>query len=132
MSYHNIFIVDDNETTLFVNQDVVEEVLPGATITSFSNSEKFLEFMLNNKDLLTSETLVLLDLNMPGMFGYEVLEAIEEETDELDRVHVIILTSSNLKRDLERSARFHCIRGYMEKPISPEKLKEHLGSIGQE
>ena len=126
MDFERVFIVDDNETTLFVNQDVVEEVLPEAEISAISNSEKFLDIMLKNPDFLAPSTLVLLDLNMPGMFGYEVLETIEEETEMIDFVHVIILTSSNLKRDLERSERFRCIKAYMEKPISPEKLREHL------
>ena len=52
---------------------------------------------------------------MPEKFGYEVMEELEEEIDNLDELYVLILTSSNLVRDRERSSRFPNVIGYIEK-----------------
>lgn len=126
MTFDRIILLDDNETTIFVNTDVVEELYPNTPIISYTRSEKFVEDALRNKEWFDGPTLLLLDLNMPVKFGYEVLEALENEFEYLDDFHVMILTSSNLMKDLERSSRFPNVIGYIEKPLTPKKLSERL------
>ena len=121
-----IILVDDNATTLFYNEDVVSEVLPNVKIITYEKSETFLNDFLNLKFKAYTNILLLLDLNMPDYLGYEVLEEIEEEIENLDNLSVIILTSSKLKSDTEKSTRFPQIIGYIEKPLTNEKLEEVL------
>jgi CheY-like chemotaxis protein len=126
MHFERILLLDDNETTIFVNTDVVEELFPNTPIISFTSSEKFIEEALKTSEWFDTPTLLLLDLNMPVKFGYEVLEELEEEIPDMDEFHVIILTSSNLMRDLERSSRFPNVIGYVEKPLTLKKLNDRL------
>ena len=81
---------------------------------------------MKTSEWFDTPTLLLLDLNMPVKFGYEVLEELEEEIPDMDEFHVIILTSSNLMRDLERSSRFPNVIGYVEKPLTLKKLNDRL------
>lgn len=117
-----IILVDDNPTTLFYNEDVIQEIYPNTKIISYEKSEDFLKDFLDLKFENYKGILLLLDLNMPDYLGYEVLEEIDEEIDDLDNLSVVILTSSKLKSDTEKASRFPQIKGYIEKPITKGKL----------
>jgi CheY-like chemotaxis protein len=121
-----IILVDDNPTTLFYNEDIISEVLPNTEIVTYEKSKTFLDDYLGNKFKDYSNVLLLLDLNMPDYLGYELLEEIEEEMDSLDNLSVIILTSSKLKSDIEKSSRFTQIVGFIEKPVTNQNLKNIL------
>jgi CheY-like chemotaxis protein len=59
--------------------------------------------------------LVLLDLNMPRKDGREVLKEIKED-DELCRIPVVVLTSSEAEEDVVRSYELHA-NAYLTKPV---------------
>jgi CheY-like chemotaxis protein len=68
--------------------------------------------------------LVLLDLRMPEMDGYEVAAAIRN-TPELGMTRLVALTASAMTRDRERIAAAG-FDGYIQKPIDPETFIERL------
>jgi response regulator RpfG family c-di-GMP phosphodiesterase len=126
MSYKTIFLVDDNPTTTFYNQDVISEFSSDSEIISFENPNDFIDTYLSNFSGHTDAILLLLDINMPQKLGYEVLEELEERIDDLDNLHVLMVTSSNLRSDLEKSSKFLSVVGYIEKPLTLEKLTKAL------
>lgn len=127
--YKRIYLVDDNETSNFLNQDVVEDGFPTAEVLVFSNSQEFIDHCFSNRELFNTTSLLLLDINMPGKFGFEVLEELEEEVEDMENMDVLMVTSSNLKRDLEASQRFDSVMGYVEKPLSLQKLETSLKGL---
>lgn len=64
--------------------------------------------------------LILLDLNLPGMDGREVLEEVKSDTD-LKRIPVVILTTSNDEQDVLRSYNLNA-NCYVTKPIDIEQF----------
>ena len=62
--------------------------------------------------------LILLDLNMPIMNGFEFLAAIKSD-DQLKTIPVVILTSSTSAMDMNDSYR-NSVAGYIEKPMDPD------------
>lgn len=125
-NYKYVIIVDDNETTIFLHSDLINDCFPNSELITFTNSQDFINDCLTNNEWFENETLLLLDINMPNKLGYDVLEEIEEEIDDIDLLSVLMVTSSNLKRDVERSERFVAIKGYVEKPLDEQKLRAHL------
>ncbi|MGL5890708.1 MAG: response regulator, partial [Bacteroidia bacterium] len=74
--------------------------------------------------------LVLLDLKMPEMDGFDLLNELEEyNPEETEKLKIIILTSSTLKRDREMADRFPFLTGFIEKPATEEKLRKLIASI---
>ncbi|MDB5553372.1 MAG: histidine kinase, partial [Rhizobium sp.] len=71
--------------------------------------------------------LVLLDINMPLMDGFEVLDNLGADP-QLKAIPVCILSTSSDESDLRR-AREHGARGYMIKPASRQQLTEALEKI---
>ncbi|AGB38035.1 response regulator [Natronococcus occultus] len=71
--------------------------------------------------------LVLLDLNLPGIDGGDVLERIRE-SPELRRLPVIVLSSSEASEDVEACYR-RAANAYLAKPIAPEELVSMIRSV---
>jgi CheY-like chemotaxis protein len=126
MKYDYIIIVDDNPTTIFYNTDVAKDFSPESKLLSFQNPIDFLKefdsIMLPNKP----KCLLLLDISMPEIRGFEMMEELEENNEMFSDIDVLIVSSSNLKSDQEKATRFVNVVGYIEKPISVEKLKNAL------
>ena len=72
--------------------------------------------------------LVLLDLNLPRKGGHEVLREMKED-DELKRIPVVVLTSSEAERDIEQSYALGA-SCYVTKPVDLEAFQEIVGRTG--
>jgi two-component system response regulator len=73
--------------------------------------------------------LVLLDLNLPGRSGLDVLREIRSKPL-LRQLPVIMYTSSNLTVDIVEAYRRGC-SAYLVKPHSPEKLREMVSAMSE-
>lgn len=80
-------------------------------------------------EIVTRErpTLVLLDVMMPKMNGYDVCEAISRDPN-LDSVSVILLTAKGQEADRERGLRCGAA-DYITKPFDPDELVETAKAI---
>jgi len=75
----------------------------------------------------TLPALVLLDLRLSGMSGFEVLETIKK-TPELRAIPVVILSSSNREVDIQL-AKDCGATDFWTKPVSTEELAQRLGAM---
>lgn len=64
--------------------------------------------------------LILLDLNLPRMNGFEVLDMIKEDPD-LKRIPVVVLTTSQAEQDIIRSYNLYA-NAYVNKPVDLEQF----------
>ncbi|CAN5223028.1 response regulator [soil metagenome] len=120
-----VFLVDDDETSNFLNRILLNQLEIFENIEISKNGKEALKKVMSTKHFDWPE-LILLDINMPVMDGFEFLEEfykIKPKTKGTTKV--IILTSSNSKRDLEKAKNFK-IDGYINKPLTIEKLENYL------
>lgn len=75
-----------------------------------------------------SPLLVLLDLNLPGMDGYQVLERMKSNP-ETRRIPVIILTTTDDYREVERCYQLGC-NVYITKPVDYEQFADAISKLG--
>jgi len=71
--------------------------------------------------------LILLDLNLPGMDGREVLQTIKNDP-RLKRIPVIVLTSSKAEIDILKTYDLRA-NGYIVKPVTFDRLQEIVASL---
>jgi len=114
----NILLVDDNDAVRTMNKIILET----DNHTIFSASDGF-----QAQDLFKSEDveLLILDIDMPIMNGFEVLQTIREDNPDAE-FGVLMLTASGMLSD-RVSAKKHQVDQFLEKPIRSHELLHAVG-----
>ncbi len=117
----SILIVDDNRMHLLSIRNVVKNVMADATVELAGGGKAAVSIAGQHKF-----DLILLDLQMPDMNGFDTLAALEKH----NQAPVIATTStpSPEEKDLCINSGF---RGYVGKPIQPDALSEEVKRIMQ-
>ena len=113
----NILIVDDNKINLTAAKNALNDVYK---VTAVISGEQALRFLSSN-----TPDLILLDINMPEMDGYEVLEKIRQ-IDRLMYIPVVFLTADN---DAQTESK--CLEAgavdFIAKPFVPAVMQSRIG-----
>jgi signal transduction histidine kinase/CheY-like chemotaxis protein/class 3 adenylate cyclase len=117
---HSVLVVDDEP----VNQQVLQNHLrsKGFNVLIASNGQRALEILENRQDI----AMVLLDIMMPRMSGYEVCERIRESRLPTE-LPVIMVTAKNQIEDLVAGLKMGA-NDYLAKPFSREELLARVSS----
>jgi len=127
-----ILLVEDNHMDVVLTLDAFRETHLQETIHVARNGKEALDYVFgkdkySNRDEYPMPSLILLDLKMPGIDGFEVLRQIKS-TEMLKRIPVIILTSS--KEDGDRALSYDIgANSYLIKPISFDGFIEVVKKI---
>jgi len=120
-----ILLVEDD----LADQKLVRKSLGQAKIANelhtVNNGEQALEYLQGSKngnEQTPMPDLILLDLNMPGMGGQELLRHLKSD-DELDIIPIVILTTSDADKDILESFKLQAA-GYIKKPVTLEGFHE--------
>jgi CheY-like chemotaxis protein len=88
----------------------------------FNNGQEVVEALRMGK----VPRIILLDINMPIMDGWEFLEEYQKSEEQAD---VYILTSSSNNYDLEKADGFSNVKGYYTKPINKDTINSILNLV---
>lgn len=117
-----VVIVDDDSVVLFLHQVLIDRsILPSAE-GSFKNGKEALDYISGN-GVHKSPYLILLDINMPVMNGWDFLEAIQEK-DFKENIFVAMVTSSINSNDVEHARKYPQVIDYLEKPLRKEACEK--------
>ena len=117
------YIIDDESISLFLTEQVLRQAGITSRIRPFAAAEEALHFLVSH---LRTEVpdVILLDLNMPMMNGWEFLEALAPHVAVLaGRCHIYILTSSLALTDTDRAKDFALVRGIIHKPLHEDEVQ---------
>ncbi len=118
----SIFIVDDDPIHQQITEIMLQRLSISESVSRFSDAQDALDYICANlHDPLAMPDIILLDLNMPVMDGWEFLEAFSAVRDKLPgKIRVYVLTSSIDEKDRERVHAFPFVDGYLTKPLSKD------------
>jgi len=88
---------------------------------------------LRSADPPRKPSVILLDINMPRMNGFEFLEEYEKliEKTELDEVsYILMFTTSDYSEDIKRAKQFKSVSKYIVKPLTSENVDEIIDEFG--
>lgn len=123
--YQQIYLVDDEELTNTINSIHFRKLGLEDRVRSFVNPELALDDIRfrKNQDV---KTLILLDINMPEMTGFEFLEFMELESFP-DSCDVLMVTSSENPEDKKRAEQYsQYVQRFITKPLRLEHLEDFL------
>ena len=124
-----ILLVDDDDTTNFLNQALLKRMAITDTILVAGNGQEALALLRTHCAPVASAScpaLILLDMKMPLMNGSEFLQAYTQRpATENPTVVIIILTTSLNPKDVEQIQDLP-INGYLTKPITRDKINQLL------
>jgi CheY-like chemotaxis protein len=120
--------VDDDEASNFLHQLLLENA--GITeIHTVLNGQQALDYLrmhcINNQH--SCPDIILLDINMPVMDGFEFLEKLPL-LGLPENIQIVLLTSSAYAKDVEK-AKNYSIHSYLNKPLTEAKLHELFAEI---
>lgn len=128
-----ILVIDDDEATNFFTRIILEEAECAQYIKMAESGKEALAYLLAsyktgcNENYYPSPDLILLDINMPAMDGWEFLEEYKKlEKGIQAKVMTVMLTTSLFPEDRERAESMPEISGFENKPITVEKLEKIL------
>lgn len=129
MNAIEILLVEDNEGDIFLTTEALQESDILTNITVVRDGDEALNFLQkrNNYSQANSPDLVLLDINLPKVNGFEVLREIKSQ-DELKHIPVVILSTSSREEDIIKcfSDLATC---YITKPLSSDSFTEVITSL---
>lgn len=88
----------------------------------FENGKKVLEY-LDEKAENKNKFLILLDLNMPVMNGWDFLDTCRSR-HYIHQLYIVIVTSSSYKADSEKAADYDRVLAYYQKPLTVNNVKQ--------
>lgn len=115
-----VYIVEDDFVTSFIIQRVVEEHGSFNKSVVFNNG---LQALNSYKNDVVKPDVILLDINMPVMDGWEFLEAFSQLPD-YENIPVFMLSSSIFPADIEKSQTYSFVKGFIHKPLTLKQLDE--------
>lgn len=125
---HRVMLIDDSESDLLYTRIILQRASVPYEVLAFETAQDALRVLKAEREPVD---LILLDINMPGMNGFEFLEAYQAlRGDQQADAVVVMLTSSPDAADRQRALAFSCVKGYVTKPIdraSADSLVELLG-----
>ncbi|NQT03422.1 MAG: response regulator [Planctomycetes bacterium] len=120
-----VLLVEDDDVDVIAVQRAFKDLEITNQLVNTANGEEALEYLKgeNNK----KPCVILLDLNMPRMNGFEFLEIVK--TDEaLKKIPVVVLTTSTAEQDIAKSSELG-VAGYMVKSVDYKEFMETIRTI---
>ena len=124
-----ILLVEDNEGDIGLVEEVFQEGRINYNLSVAEDGEEAMMFLRNEGQFAnaTRPDLILLDLNLPGKDGREVLKEVKED-DDLKKIPVVVLTTSKAEEDILKSYDLHA-NSYITKPVDFNQFMNVIKSI---
>ncbi|PRY09862.1 response regulator receiver domain-containing protein [Pontibacter ummariensis] len=125
---NTILLVDDDDTTNYLNQRLLSRMEVAPDIRVVTDGEEALEYL--NKAFAGYQDyprpdLIFVDIKMDGMDGFEFLGEYQQFTpEEKGRTVMLMLTSSASFYDLEKLKEYPDVRKHYSKPLAEADVRE--------
>ncbi len=119
-------IIDDDRINNMLCIAIIKNIIPGANVVGFVFPEEGLEYLnLKCAAADANEIILLLDINMPVLNGWDVLQKLETASITVrQHLKIFMLSSSLDPRDKEKAQNSSLTSGFIEKPLSLLNVRE--------
>ena len=124
-AYRHILLIEDSEIDVLVYRRLMELMHFAAHVTITSNAEEAVDFLKHEvKNEEQSPDLILLDMNLPGMSGFDFIKIFGTLPDFiLNKTKIVVLSVFQKQEDIDKLNDNKLIIGQLEKPLTQESLR---------
>ena len=130
---NTILLIDDDLTTNLLNKFFAESIDQSIDVVTATNGLEALEFLESNDIDAIGPCLIILDIMMPVMDGWEFLEKFNTQftSNYKNQVSISILTGLDYQGISERVKNNPLVNGTIQKPLSDTKFKSLIEKVMQ-
>ncbi len=124
---NSILLVDDDEASNFLHSIFINKLDLDVEINSALNGQEALDFILGKgQDELALPCMVMLDLRMPVMDGWQFMKSYEELVSKKlkEQITIVLVTISDNQEDKDRAVTNEFIADFSQKPLSDDTFKQ--------
>lgn len=123
-------VVDDSKLDCFIAEKVIQSTANCASVRTFMLASEALDY-INDDPFGTNRVVVLVDIQMPIMNGFEFIETLESKLtpDQKERYIIHLLSSSINESDMLRANSFQTVKSFLNKPLTKASLEQMLNSL---
>lgn len=116
----SILLIDDDSVTNFVNSKIIKKQNIFESVVVKNSGNAALKYLYETN----IPTIILLDINMPVMNGFDFLDEYYKYGFNANETTVIMLTSSVLESDKAKALKYNRVHSFLTKPLTVEKVLE--------
>lgn len=122
-------VIDDSRLDCFISEKIIKNTCADCPVRSFNEATEALQ-VIKETSSTKNKTIILLDIQMPVMNGFDFAEAFENLAEEQKAGYSIyMISSSTNETDRIRIGNYPCIRHLYKKPITKDIVTELLAQI---
>lgn len=119
----HFLVIDDSKLDCFIAEKVIKNTGKSETITSFLAAPLALEYIQANVPDDSAHTIILVDIQMPVMNGFQFVEAFEKMPESITSHYTVYIISSSINEDdLKRVRKYKSVRQFLNKPLNSNVL----------
>jgi CheY-like chemotaxis protein len=132
--YPHFIIIDDSQLDCFIGEKIIQNTGTYSSIKSYLEATDALQHIKDSYTGATNTTtIIVLDIQMPVMNGFQFVEAFELLPEEVKAGYVIFMFSSSInENDKNRIENHPSIRKFYGKPISKDTVSSMVASLESE
>ncbi|MBP9792409.1 MAG: response regulator [Flavobacterium sp.] len=122
---YTFLLVDDNVIDQLVTSKLLKKILDIPEINIVNNGKEGIQWLTNFHNLIDKQLIILLDIRMPEMDGFEFLleyEKLPEETKK--RTQIYMLSSTLDHNDIQKAKNNKHVKKLLSKPFPIQKFKK--------
>ena len=121
-----VMLVDDNDTDNFISKRIIEITKFANRVEVKNSGQGALEYLRSNENIPENiPNIIFLDINMPVVDGFIFLYEFDKFNERVkDKCKIIILSSSDNKRDIDKIVNDNHVIRFITKPLTEIALDE--------
>lgn len=128
--FPHFIIIDDSQLDCFIAEKIIQNTGTFSSVKTYTQALEALEVIKGSGAKKDALTIIVLDIQMPLMNGFQFVEAFEQLPEEIRAGYAIFMFSSSInENDKNRMENYPSIRRFYGKPISKDTVGKMIEQL---